>query len=102
MIQPLCTAGKIVSKVHDLMKLHKSMGVPQDRLIFRVPATWAGIQACRKLEAEGIATQAVLVYSYIQGVAAAQAGVSVVQPNVGRVRDWWVACTRPLDGLPFS
>ena len=25
----------------------------------------------------------------VQGVAAAQAGVSVIQPNVGRVRDWY-------------
>lgn len=27
--------------------------------------------------------------SFVQGVAAAQAGVSVVQPNVGRTRDWY-------------
>jgi len=27
--------------------------------------------------------------SFIQGVAAAQAGVSVIQPNVGRTRDWY-------------
>lgn len=26
--------------------------------------------------------------SFVQGVAAAQAGVSVIQPNVGRTRDW--------------
>jgi hypothetical protein len=29
------------------------------------------------------------VRSEIQGVAAAQAGASVLQPNVGRVRDWY-------------
>jgi len=31
----------------------------------------------------------VLCRSFVQGVAAAQAGVSVVQPNVGRTRDWY-------------
>jgi len=33
----------------------------------------------------------VLVFSFTQGVAAAQAGASVVMPNVGRVRDWYRA-----------
>jgi transaldolase len=32
-----------------------------------------------------------LVYSFVQGAAAAQAGVSVVSPNVGRTRDWYNA-----------
>lgn len=27
--------------------------------------------------------------SFVQGAAAAQAGISVVQPNVGRTRDWY-------------
>jgi hypothetical protein len=31
----------------------------------------------------------VAVCSFVQGVAAAQAGISVVQPNVGRTRDWY-------------
>ena len=61
----------------------------RDKLIFRVPATWAGIQAASQLEKDGIATQAFHIYSFVQGVAAAQAGVSVVQPNVGRTRDWY-------------
>jgi len=30
-----------------------------------------------------------LHHSLVQGVAAAQAGVSVIQPNVGRTRDWY-------------
>jgi transaldolase len=29
------------------------------------------------------------VYSFVQAVAAAQAGVSVIQPNIGRIEDWY-------------
>jgi hypothetical protein len=54
----------------------------------RIPATWQGIQAAKQLEAEGIATQLFMIFSFAQGVAAAQAGASVVQVNVGRTRDW--------------
>eukprot|EP00775_Hariotina_reticulata_P006335 gene6335-6569_t len=79
----------IISKAKGLIALYKEMGVPQDKLILRVPATWNGIQAAAALEADGIATQAFHIYSFIQGVAAAQAGVSVIQPNVGRTRDWY-------------
>ena len=31
----------------------------------------------------------VLHYSFVQAQAAAQAGVSVIQPNVGRIMDWY-------------
>lgn len=79
----------MVAKAHVLLDLYREMGVPKDKLIFRVPATWAGIQAASVLEKEGVATQAFHIYSFIQGVAAAQAGISVVQPNVGRTRDWY-------------
>lgn len=79
----------MVAKAHTLLGLYEEMGVKKDKLIFRVPATWAGIQAASVLEKEGVATQAFHIYSFIQGVAAAQAGISVVQPNVGRTRDWY-------------
>lgn len=138
-------ADAIVKRAHSLLALYDEAGVKRDKLIFRVPATWAGIQAAGQLEKEGIATQAFHIYryacaaqftggleeqpgqttnnscqyewyklhhiepesrcdgcshthifvlclrvcSFVQGVAAAQAGVSVVQPNVGRTRDWY-------------
>lgn len=81
--------GALVGKAHSLLALYRELGVSSDRLIFRLPATWEGTQAARKLEGEGLATQVFLVYSMVQGVAAMQAGASVVQPNVGRLRDWY-------------
>lgn len=83
------SADEMVAKAHTLLGMYDEMKVGKGRLIFRLPATWQGIQAAGQLESEGVATQVFLVYSLVQGVAAAQAGVSVVQPNAGRVRDWF-------------
>ncbi|XP_062080420.1 uncharacterized protein LOC133785181 [Humulus lupulus] len=47
-----------------------------------------GIEAARLLESEGIQTHLNFVYSFAQAVAAAQAGESVIQIFVGRIRDW--------------
>ncbi|KAF8072691.1 AL21 [Scenedesmus sp. PABB004] len=81
--------GAMVAKAQALVALYAEMGVPTSKLILRVPGTWEGIQAAAAIEEQGVATQVFHVYSFIQGVAAAQAGVSVVQPNVGRTRDFY-------------
>lgn len=81
-------AAKVVAKVQQLVALYAEGGVKKDKLIFRIPATWEGIKAAKELEAAGIATQASHVFSLVQAIAAAQAGVSVIQPAIGRLRDW--------------
>ncbi|XP_010919480.1 uncharacterized protein [Elaeis guineensis] len=78
----------IVRKVHDLLKLYYEIEVPSERLLFKIPSTWQGIEASRVLESEGIQTHLTFVYSFAQAAAAAQAGTSVIQIFVGRIRDW--------------
>ncbi|KAF7137537.1 hypothetical protein RHSIM_Rhsim07G0104300 [Rhododendron simsii] len=78
----------IVSKVHDLLKLYNDINIPPERLLFKIPSTWQGIEASSLLEAEGIQTHLTFVYSFCQAAAAAQAGASVIQIFVGRLRDW--------------
>ncbi|KAI4327097.1 hypothetical protein L6164_019597 [Bauhinia variegata] len=78
----------IIRKVHDLLKLYNDVNVPPQRLLFKIPATWQGIEAARLLESEGIQTHLTFVYSFAQAAAAAQAGASVIQIFVGRIRDW--------------
>ncbi|QDZ18535.1 transaldolase [Chloropicon primus] len=80
---------KIVEQVLYLSKLYEEVGVGNDRVLYRIPATWDGIQAAKVLEAQGIQTLLTLVCSLTQCIAAAEAGVSVVQLYVGRVRDWY-------------
>ncbi|GAB4857046.1 hypothetical protein Ancab_014957 [Ancistrocladus abbreviatus] len=78
----------IVRKVHDLLKNYNDIEVPPERLLFKIPSTWQGIEAARVLESEGIQTHLTFVYSFAQAAAAAQAGASVIQIFVGRIRDW--------------
>ncbi|MED6162174.1 hypothetical protein PIB30_067894 [Stylosanthes scabra] len=78
----------IIRKVHDLLKLYNDISVPPQRLLFKIPSTWQGIEAARLLESEGIQTHLTFVYSFAQAAAAAQAGASVIQIFVGRLRDW--------------
>ncbi|KAM1258262.1 hypothetical protein ACFX13_038621 [Malus domestica] len=75
-------------QVHDLLKLYNQVNVPPERLLFKIPSTWQGIEASRLLESEGIQTHLTFVYSFAQAAAAAQAGASVIQIFVGRLRDW--------------
>jgi len=78
----------IIRKVHNLLKLYNDIDIPPERLLFKIPSTWQGIEASRLLESEGIQTHLTFVYSFAQAAAAAQAGASVIQIFVGRIRDW--------------
>ncbi|CAI9093774.1 OLC1v1029345C1 [Oldenlandia corymbosa var. corymbosa] len=78
----------IVRKVHDLLQMYNEVQVPPERLLFKIPSTWQGIEASSILESEGIQTHLTFVYSFCQAAAAAQAGASVIQIFVGRLRDW--------------
>lgn len=80
------TAG-LVSRGRNIAEHYKEMKV--DRYLLRIPGTWEGIQAVKKLETEGIHCHVTLIYSFTQAAAAAQAGASVIQPNIGRLKDWY-------------
>lgn len=81
--------SKLVARGHQLLSLFKDIGVSKDRILLRMPATWEAIQAAKQLEAEGVACHLIDVYSFVQAAAAAQAGVSVIQINAGRIEDWY-------------
>ena len=53
---------KLVKLGHHLVSLYKEVGVSQDRVLLRMPATWAAVKAGKQLEGEGIACHLVLVY----------------------------------------
>ena len=79
----------IVSRARAMLALYEERGVKKDRVLIRIPATWEGIEAAGRLEAEGTATHVILVSSFAQAAAAAQAGVTIVQPNIGALADWY-------------
>jgi transaldolase len=77
-----------VARAHRLMALYDDAGVPRDRVLIKIAATWEGIQAARILEHEGIHCNLTLLFAFCQAVACGDAGVRLISPFVGRIYDW--------------
>ncbi|KAL7411759.1 hypothetical protein BDY24DRAFT_394739 [Mrakia frigida] len=83
-----------IKKAHELIALYKSVGIEKERVLIKIAATWEGIQAARKLEAEdGIHCNLTLLFGFGQAVACAEAKVTLISPFVGRIMDWFKAST---------
>lgn len=80
-----------IAAAHRIMALYAEAGVPAERILIKLAATWDGIDACRQLEAAGIHCNLTLVFNEAQALAAAQARATLISPFVGRIYDWYVA-----------
>lgn len=56
------------------------------RIIIKVPSTWEGMQACRKLKSLGIKTLATTLFSLEQAVLAAEAGCIYISPFLNELK----------------
>ena len=72
-----------------IIELYQAQGIPVDRVLIKVAATWEGIQAAARLEKRGIHTNLTLLFSFCQAVACGQAKVQLISPFVGRIYDWY-------------
>ena len=70
-----------------IVELYQAQGIPVDRVLIKVAATWEGIQAAEKLERRGIHTNLTLLFSFCQAVACGQAKVQLISPFVGLIYD---------------
>ncbi|MCD6090946.1 MAG: transaldolase [Bacteroidales bacterium] len=77
-----------IEKARFLIRLYESSGISRNRILIKVAATWEGIRAAEILENEGIHTNLTLLFSDIQAIACAEAGVQLISPFVGRILDW--------------
>ena len=78
-----------IEKAKELLALYKNYGVDQNRILIKIASTWAGIQAAKVLEAEGIHTNLTLLFGVHQAHACAEANVTLISPFVGRILDWY-------------
>ena len=77
-----------VNRARRIMELYEEAGVDRKRILIKIASTWEGIAAARILEKEGITCNMTLLFSLIQAVACADAGVRLISPFVGRIYDW--------------
>ena len=77
-----------VARGERLIELYQAQGIPVDRVLIKVAATWEGIQAAQQLERKGIHTNLTLLFSFCQAVACGQAKVQLIFRFVGGIYDW--------------
>ncbi len=88
-----------IAKARSLIRLYEANDISRERILIKVAATWEGIKAAEVLEKEGIRTNLTLLFSKIQAIACAEAGVQLISPFVGRILDWHKA-HRKVEHIP--
>ena len=77
------------ARAERIIALYQAEGVPRERVLIKIAATWEGIQAAARLVQAGIRTNLTLLFSFVQAVACGQARVQLISPFVGRIYDWY-------------
>ena len=77
-----------IAQARRVIARYAEAGVPADRVLIKIAATWEGIRAAEALERDGINCNLTLLFSFAQAVACADAGVFLISPFVGRILDW--------------
>ncbi len=77
------TAEEICTEAHRLL----SVGLSQEKTVFKIPVSLQGVKACSQLRADGIMVNVHLVYTLQQAYMAMKAGATYVCPLVGRLQD---------------
>ncbi|MFW6353575.1 MAG: transaldolase [Verrucomicrobiota bacterium] len=77
-----------VAKAQEIIRLYEAAGIDRNRILVKVASTWEGLSAARQLESEGIHCYLTLLFSLCQAVVAAENGVTLISPFVGRILDW--------------
>jgi transaldolase len=80
-----------IAKARQFIAMYEAAGVPRDKVLIKIAATWAGVEATRVLQAEGIDCNLTLIFNPTQALACSEAGAFLISPFVGRILDWYVA-----------
>ena len=91
-----------IAKARQLVALYEEAGVPRDRILIKLAATWEGIRACEVLEKENIECNLTLIFSFAQARACAEAGAFLISPFVGRILDWYRKAHPQIQYEPYD
>ena len=78
-----------IEQARSIIAQYDAAGIGRDRVLVKIASTWEGIRAGQVLEREGIHCNLTLLFGLHQAIAAAEAGVTLVSPFVGRILDWY-------------
>lgn len=77
------TSEEILTEVSRLLEL----GLPKESTVFKIPVSFQGLKACKKLSTAGYLVNVHLTYTTQQAYMALEAGASYVCPLIGRLQD---------------
>lgn len=77
------SAEEIIKEVERLL----SIGLDARKTVFKIPVSFEGIRACKKLSDKGLKINIHLVYTLQQAYMAMAAGATYICPLVGRLQD---------------
>ena len=78
-----------IAQARAIIAQYDRTGIGRNRILIKIASTWEGIRAAEVLEREGIHCNLTLLFGLHQAIAAAEAGVTLVSPFVGRILDWY-------------
>jgi len=78
-----------IAQARTIVAEYDKAGIGRNRILIKIASTWEGIRAAEVLEKEGIHCNLTLLFGLHQAIAAADAGVTLVSPFVGRILDWY-------------
>jgi transaldolase len=78
-----------IAQARSIIAQYDKLGIGRNRILVKIASTWEGIRAAEVLEKEGIHCNLTLLFGLHQAIAAAEAGVTLVSPFVGRILDWY-------------
>jgi len=82
-------ADATVERAHRIVELYKEVGISSDRILLKIAATWEGLQAAKRLEAEGLHVNVTLLFAVVQAAAAGEANATLISPFCARISDYF-------------
>jgi len=74
-------------KADEMVSEGKKLAAVAPNITIKVPLTWEGLSACKRLSADGHKVNVTLCFSPNQALLAAKAGAAFVSPFIGRLDD---------------
>jgi transaldolase len=78
-----------IKQARSIIAQYDAAGIGRDRVLVKIASTWEGFRAAEVLEKENIHCNMTLLFGMHQAIAAAEAGVTLISPFVGRILDWY-------------
>ena len=82
-----------IAKARAIIADYEGRGIDRERILIKIASTWEGMRAAEVLQRDSIDCNMTLLFSLTQAAAAADAGVFLVSPFVGRIFDWYTKST---------